>query len=74
MGAADLVIAGLVLAGALYLLYRSTWKRGGACHGCDGGACGRPAASPLVRLERRPGADQPPRRARGATRAGASSS
>jgi hypothetical protein len=73
VGAADLVIAGLVLAGALYLLYRSTWKRGGACHGCDGGACGRPAPAPLVRLGTS-GAGQPPRRARGADRAGASSS
>ncbi len=62
MGAADLVIAGLILAGSLVLLYRSLVKRRG-CAGCDGGACGRPAASPVVRLgggrdqrARRPGA------------------
>jgi hypothetical protein len=73
VGAADLVIAGLVLAGALYLLYRSMWKRGGGCHGCDGAACGRPASAPLVRLGDS-GADQRPRRGRGADRAGASSS
>ncbi len=72
MGAADLVIAGLVLAGSLLLLYRSLLRRGGGCHGCDGGACGRPAPTPLVRLGS-PGADQRPRRGdRGG--AGASSS
>jgi hypothetical protein len=71
MGAADLVIAALVLAGALYLLYRSLLRRGGGCPGCDGGACGRPpATTPLVRLGAR---DQRPSRADRA-RGGASSS
>lgn len=69
MGITDLVIAAAVLAGALALLYRSVWKRGGGCHGCDGAACGRPAAAPLVRLGAG-GADQ---RRRGGG-AGASSS
>jgi hypothetical protein len=56
MGIADLAIALLVLAGALLLLWRSLVRRGGACHGCDGAACGR-SAPPLVRLGARP-ADQ----------------
>jgi len=38
MGAADAVIAVLVLAGACWILYRSLWKRGG-CAGCSGGGC-----------------------------------
>jgi hypothetical protein len=38
MGPGDLVTAALILAGACWLLYRSLFKRKGACHGCDGGA------------------------------------
>jgi hypothetical protein len=71
MGAADLAIAEPVLAGALYLLYRSLVRRGGGCHGCDGAACGRPAGAPLVRLGGR-GPAQRPRR--GDPAGGASSS
>jgi hypothetical protein len=52
MGLADAVIAAGILGGALYLLYRSLWKGGGSCHGCEGGAC-RPSSrdhAGLVRL------------------------
>jgi hypothetical protein len=53
MGLADAVIAAVILAGALFLLYRSLWKGGGgSCHGCDGGSC-RPSSrgqAGLVRL------------------------
>lgn len=35
MGFADIVLMGLIVAGALYLLYRSVWKKKGYCHGCD---------------------------------------
>ena len=53
---ADLVIAALVLAAAAYLLYRSFWRKGGACHGCAGGGCRPRARAPeevaLVRLGR----------------------
>ena len=38
MGLPDAVTAAVILAGAVYLLYRSLWKGGGSCHGCDGGA------------------------------------
>jgi hypothetical protein len=52
MGLPDAVTAAVILAGAVYLLYRSLWKGGGSCHGCDGGAC-RPSSrghAGLVRL------------------------
>jgi hypothetical protein len=38
MSLADQVIAAVILAGALLLLWRSLSKRQGACHGCGG--CG----------------------------------
>jgi hypothetical protein len=52
VSAADLAIASVVLAGALWLLYRSVVRGQGACHGCSGGSCGkRPERPPeLVRL------------------------
>jgi hypothetical protein len=59
MGPGDLVTAALILAGACWLLYRSLFKRKGACHGCDSGAC-RPPAGGLVRLGQ--GATAPGRR------------
>lgn len=34
MGFADIVLAGLIVGGAVYLLYRSIWKKGGYCAGC----------------------------------------
>jgi hypothetical protein len=61
---ADAVVAAVILAGALWLLYRSLWTRRGACHGCSaGGAACRPARAPsglvpLGRITRRPG-DRP---------------
>lgn len=40
MTASDLAVAGPILAAALWLLYRSTWKAKGHCHGCSSsGAC-----------------------------------
>jgi hypothetical protein len=53
VGPGDLVTAALILAGACWLLYRSLFKRKGACHGCDGGACRPPERAALVRLEKR---------------------
>jgi hypothetical protein len=35
MGFVDIVLAGLIVGGAIYLLYRSLWKKKGYCHGCD---------------------------------------
>lgn len=40
MGATDILLAGLIIGGALYLLYRSLWKKKGHCSGCDSGGCG----------------------------------
>ncbi len=34
MGFVDLVLAGLIVGGAAYLLYRSIWKKRGYCQGC----------------------------------------
>jgi hypothetical protein len=60
MGFADFVTASVVLAGAVFLLYRSIWKKGGSCHGCSNGACRSPQreSAELVRLGqlRRPSA------------------
>jgi len=38
MGISDLIIAGVILAGACYLLYISLWKKKGHCSGsgCSG--------------------------------------
>jgi len=42
MGVSDVIIAVVIIAAALYLLYHSLWKKKGHCHGCgDGGCCGR---------------------------------
>ena len=35
MGIKDIVLMGLIIAGALYLLYRSLWRKKGHCAGCD---------------------------------------
>ena len=35
MGFVDIVLAGIIVGGAIYLLYRSIWKKKGYCHGCD---------------------------------------
>jgi uncharacterized membrane-anchored protein len=35
MGIVDIVLIVLIVGGAVYLLYRSIWKKKGYCHGCD---------------------------------------
>ena len=35
----DLLLAGGIALGAIYLLYRSIWKKGGHCYGCDSENC-----------------------------------
>lgn len=39
MGIADMLIAGIIIAGAVALLYHSVWKKRGHCHGCNDGGC-----------------------------------
>ena len=39
MGISDIIIAVIILAGAVYLLYHSLWKNKGHCQGCDSGSC-----------------------------------
>jgi hypothetical protein len=39
MGITDIIIAAVILAGAVYLLYHSLWKKKGHCQGCDTGSC-----------------------------------
>ncbi len=57
MRPADLLIAAVVLGGAIALLYRSIRRTRGGCPGCASGGCGaRREASELVRLGRRDGA------------------
>ena len=41
MGVSDMIIAAVILAGAMYLLYHSLWKKKGHCQGCTGGACSK---------------------------------
>jgi hypothetical protein len=42
MGIVDYVLIALIVTGAVYLLYRSIWKKGGYCHGCSSsGTCGQ---------------------------------
>jgi len=40
MGIRDMLIAAVILAAALYLLYHSMWKKKGHCSGCCDGGCG----------------------------------
>lgn len=40
MGFTDLILAAAIAGGALWLLYRSLWRKKGHCRGCDGGVCG----------------------------------
>ncbi len=35
----DLLLAGAIIGGCLYILYISLWKKRGCCPGCDAGAC-----------------------------------
>jgi len=39
MGFVDIILMVLIIAGAVYLLYRSVWKKKGCCPGCDSGTC-----------------------------------
>ncbi len=39
MGFTDIFLMTLIITGALYLLYRSIWKKQGHCPGCDAAAC-----------------------------------
>lgn len=54
MSATDLGIAVAVLGWAGFVLYRSLWKRRGACPGCATGCAAPPrGGEPLVALGRR---------------------
>lgn len=47
MGFSDIVWMAVIVVGAVYLLYRSLWKKKGHCSGCSTGACeGREFKSP----------------------------
>ena len=35
----DFCLAGAIIIGAVYLLYRSLWKKRGYCSGCDAQTC-----------------------------------
>jgi hypothetical protein len=39
MGLVDIVLMAVIIAGAVYLLYRSIWKKKGHCPGCDSDIC-----------------------------------
>lgn len=36
----DIALMAVVIAGAVYLLYRSIWKKKGHCSGCNHSQCG----------------------------------
>jgi hypothetical protein len=35
----ELPLIGAIIGGALYLLYRALWQKGGCCPGCDSRSC-----------------------------------
>jgi len=39
MGFVDISLMVLIIGGAIYLLYRSIWKKKGHCSGCEAGTC-----------------------------------
>ncbi len=39
MGFKDIILMGVIVAGALYILYRSFWKKKGHCSGCSSETC-----------------------------------
>ena len=39
MGFTDIILMIAIIGGALYLLYRSLWKKKGHCSGCEVGTC-----------------------------------
>ncbi len=36
----DVIWMAMIVGGALYLLYRSVWKKKGHCGGCSSSSCG----------------------------------
>jgi hypothetical protein len=40
MGIWEILLIGLIAAGAFFLLYRSLWKKRGYCPGCNDAKCG----------------------------------
>lgn len=48
MGFSDIIWMGLIIAGTVYLLYRSVWKKKGHCTGCDSQTCGLKKANRQV--------------------------
>jgi hypothetical protein len=47
----DLLLAGAIVLGAVYLIYRTLWKKQGYCPGCNGHTCsgGRNDLQPTLR-------------------------
>ncbi|BCB95301.1 hypothetical protein JZK55_02230 [Dissulfurispira thermophila] len=41
MGFIDIALMAVIISGAVYLLYRSIFKKKGHCHGCDSGTCAK---------------------------------
>jgi len=39
MGFVDIALMAVIIGGAVYLLYRSLWKKKGHCSGCDSNTC-----------------------------------
>lgn len=39
MGLVDMLFMAIIISGALYLLYRSIWKKKGHCSGCSDTTC-----------------------------------
>ncbi len=39
MGFVDYLLMGFIISGAVYILYRSFWKKKGQCSGCETGTC-----------------------------------
>ncbi|MBI5787545.1 MAG: FeoB-associated Cys-rich membrane protein [Candidatus Schekmanbacteria bacterium] len=44
----DIILSIIIIAGALFLLYRSLFKKKGYCPGCDHGDCKSKTAKSLV--------------------------
>jgi hypothetical protein len=44
----DIVLTGALIGGALYLLYRSLWKKSGYCRGCSAENCQRKQPKPTA--------------------------
>jgi hypothetical protein len=41
MGFVDIALMAVIIAGAVYLLYRSLWKKKGHCPGCNSEICNK---------------------------------